>query len=382
MKVFYKNLNSLRFIAASLVIIHHTEQYKWFNGLHNYFVPDSHHHSFFNPIIYLFGKLGVNIFFVLSGFLITSLLVVEKDKYQRIDIGKFYMRRVLRIWPLYFLIAILSLFILPHVRALEIYQMTDPREHMAANVLLIALFLPNIQLLLYRAIAYEAQAWSIGVEEQFYLVWPVIMNFTKNTLQFKKVIIWLLAAYLLVKVVFYVIPLFAPHLYIFSDLDEYLSDVFQIDCMMLGALFALLNLDTRAKTIITKKYVQIAAYVLVFAFIGLGLTFDIFYWEVYGVLFGIIIMNLVNTETTILSLEIKWMDYLGKISYSMYMFHTLMINIVIRFITIKSIGIYPLSFLFTIIIGILSYEYFEKPFLKWKSGYAKVQSGSDPKVGM
>ena len=69
MQVFYKNLNSLRFIAAAMVIVHHVEQNKWFNGL-----P----HHFENPIIVLFGKLGVNIFFVLSGFLITSLLVIEK----------------------------------------------------------------------------------------------------------------------------------------------------------------------------------------------------------------------------------------------------------------------------------------------------------------
>jgi peptidoglycan/LPS O-acetylase OafA/YrhL len=382
MKVFYKNLNSLRFIAASLVIIHHIEQYKWFNGLHNYFVEDRHHHTFLNPLISLFGKLGVNIFFVLSGFLITSLLVIEKEKYQRIDIGKFYMRRVLRIWPLYFLIAILSIFILPHFRSLEVYQMANPFDHLVPNVLLIFLFLPNIQLVLYRAIAYEAQAWSIGVEEQFYLVWPVIMNFTKSTLQFKKVVAWLLSIYLFLKLAFYIIPMFVPRWYILADLDDYLSYIFQIDCMMLGAFFALLNLNTGFKKFITQKYIQVITYVALAAFIGFGLEFDVFLWEVYGILFGIIITNLVNAETSIVSLEIRWMDYLGKISYSMYMFHTLMINIVIRFITTKSIGIYPLSFLFTIVISILSYEYFEKAFLKWKSGYAKVQSGSDPKVGM
>jgi len=73
MKVFYKNLNSVRFIAASLVIIHHIEQYKWFNGLPHYFGT---------PFIKLLGWLGVNIFFVLSGFLITSLLIIEKGNFK------------------------------------------------------------------------------------------------------------------------------------------------------------------------------------------------------------------------------------------------------------------------------------------------------------
>lgn len=113
MTVFYKNLNSIRFIAASLVIVHHIEQLKFLNGLDNFSGKS---------IIFLFGKLGVNIFFVLSGFLITSLLLIEKEKFQKVDIGKFYMRRVLRIWPLYFLIVLTSVFVIPEITSLNIPQ--------------------------------------------------------------------------------------------------------------------------------------------------------------------------------------------------------------------------------------------------------------------
>ena len=373
MKVYYKNLNSLRFIAASLVIIHHTEQYKWFRGLPHYF---------FDPVIFLFGKLGVDIFFVLSGFLITSLLVIEKDRYKKIDIRKFYIRRILRIWPLYFLIALLALFVWPHVPALRVPQMADPYKHLVPNVLLIFLFLPNLQMLLYKAITYEAQAWSIGVEEQFYLVWPFIMNFTKNRRHFKKAVIVLLGLYLLIKLSFFLIPLLTHHFNKLNDLNFYLADIFQIDCMMIGGLFALFNFEERSKKIITNKFVQVAAYILVVVFTARGLTFGFFYWEIYALLFGVIILNLVNTQTSLISLDFKWMDYLGKISYSMYMFHVLMINVVLQFFTHNPFVIYPLVFIFTIIISILSYEFFEKRFLHLKSAYAKVQSGSDPKVGM
>lgn len=67
-KVYFPNLNGLRFVAAFMVIIHHVEQFKNLFGLENIF-----HKS---PFISIVGKLGVILFFVLSGFLITYLLLV------------------------------------------------------------------------------------------------------------------------------------------------------------------------------------------------------------------------------------------------------------------------------------------------------------------
>lgn len=373
MKVFYKNLNSLRFIAAALVIIHHIEQYRWFNGLPHYFD---------HPVIILFGKLGVDIFFVLSGFLITSLLVIEKERFGRIAIKKFYMRRILRIWPLYFLVAALAFFVWPHVPALHITQMPDPRDHFWKNLLLVVFFLPNVQLLLFRAIPYQAQAWSIGVEEQFYLVWPFIANWAKDKLHFRKIVATLLIIYVLIKLALVGIPAITHKYEKLDDLAFYVSDIFQIDCMMIGALFGLFNFDDKWKKLLTGKLLQVVVYVVTIALISFGTLFGYFYWEVYGLLFGLIIINLVNTDTSIISLEFKWMDYLGKISYSMYMIHVLMINCVIRFITHNPFLIYPLVFLFTIVVSIASYELFEKRFLHLKQSFAKVQSGSDTRVGM
>ena len=97
-KVYFPNINGLRFIAALLVIIHHTEQIKDILGLSNYWST---------PIIRSIGGLGVLLFFVLSGFLITFLLLDEESTTGTISIKKFYIRRILRIWPLYYLILIL-----------------------------------------------------------------------------------------------------------------------------------------------------------------------------------------------------------------------------------------------------------------------------------
>jgi peptidoglycan/LPS O-acetylase OafA/YrhL len=106
MKVYFPNLNSLRFLAALLVIVHHIEQYKEMLGLSNIF----HNHS-----IQLMSKIGVTLFFALSGFLITYLLLVEQKELGKINIRAFYIRRILRIWPLYYLIIFLAFFIFPAI---------------------------------------------------------------------------------------------------------------------------------------------------------------------------------------------------------------------------------------------------------------------------
>ena len=105
-KIYFQNLNGLRFFAALLVIIHHIEQMKNSLGLEN---------NWNLPVVLVIGKLGVILFFVLSGFLITYLLLEEERYTQTISIKDFYMRRILRIWPLYFLILLISFFVLTYV---------------------------------------------------------------------------------------------------------------------------------------------------------------------------------------------------------------------------------------------------------------------------
>ena len=88
---YFKNLNGLRFIAAFLVIIHHIEQFKNLWNIPNFYYKSS---------IKSLGDVGVTVFFVLSGFLITYILLKEKQKTGTINIISFYIKRILRIWPL------------------------------------------------------------------------------------------------------------------------------------------------------------------------------------------------------------------------------------------------------------------------------------------
>ena len=91
MRVYFPNLNALRFAAALMVIVYHLERLKMRYGLPNRAVKS---------VIETLGPLGVVLFFVLSGFLITYLLLVEVRGTGTVNVRDFYLRRILRIWPL------------------------------------------------------------------------------------------------------------------------------------------------------------------------------------------------------------------------------------------------------------------------------------------
>lgn len=189
-KVYFENLNTIRFIAASLVIIHHIEQFKSVFHLPNYWD---------NKVILVIGKLGVILFFVLSGFLISFLLFKEHEVTNTISVKKFYIRRILRIWPLYFLIVLSSFFIFPF---LEFFSLPGIEKELIWNnlffkLLLFTTFLPNLVLHIYGMIPFASHTWSIGAEEQFYLIWPVLNKKIKSKwiLMFFVIFIYLFIQY-------------------------------------------------------------------------------------------------------------------------------------------------------------------------------------------
>lgn len=189
-KLYFPNLNGLRFIAAFIVIIGHQEQIKEMFGFDTYyFLKNSES-----------GKLGVVLFFVLSGFLITYLLLTEEKITSTIAIKNFYKRRILRIWPLYFLLVFLSFFILPHI---SFFDWSPNQEvYSLRNLLFYLLVLPNVVWGLGFYVPYISQAWSIGVEEQFYFIWPFLMKYFKNKIF---LLISVIAIYLMIK--FLLLPL-------------------------------------------------------------------------------------------------------------------------------------------------------------------------------
>lgn len=126
--------------------------------------------------VFSYGALGVDLFFVLSGFLITGILYdSRKDPYY---FRNFYMRRLLRIFPLYYGVLVIIFLGLPTIPALRIPEITGLREHQAWAWL----YAVNIYLAIHNGwvLSYIEHFWSLAVEEQFYLIWPLA--------------VWLLAA--------------------------------------------------------------------------------------------------------------------------------------------------------------------------------------------
>ncbi len=165
-KLFFPNLDGLRFIAFFAVFIHHSLIVACFSSK-----PGSLLYNFVNEQKQN-GALGVNLFFVLSGFLITYLLLNEKTRYSTIHIPQFYLRRVLRIWPLYFLMVFIGFVVFPFVK--KILGQTGDETHTADYYLF---FASNFQMIKkgFADSSILNVLWSVGVEEQFYLVWPVIL---------------------------------------------------------------------------------------------------------------------------------------------------------------------------------------------------------------
>ncbi len=121
------------------------------------------------------GGYGVQLFFILSGYLITTLLLREEVRYGRIALRAFWIRRILRIWPLYYLIVLIGFFVLPPLEPW--FQLRDYLSMLKIHLLPFALFLGNWSMVLVSPIPSDSLSvlWSVCVEEQFYLIVPLFI---------------------------------------------------------------------------------------------------------------------------------------------------------------------------------------------------------------
>jgi peptidoglycan/LPS O-acetylase OafA/YrhL len=138
-------------------------------------VPVVWHHSTSGPEAGILGRgpLGVDLFFVISGFLITTLLLRERETNGRVAVGAFYLRRVFRIFPLYY--AVLGAYVIGFAVAGAFGAKFDPatRSHFFRSLPFYATYTTNwlVDFDVAHPVAFSF-SWSLAVEEQFYLVWP------------------------------------------------------------------------------------------------------------------------------------------------------------------------------------------------------------------
>jgi peptidoglycan/LPS O-acetylase OafA/YrhL len=395
-KEYFKGLDSLRFFAALAVFFTHVELIKKFTGFGSHWIDPEERITKFtvfqsviskeidplSPLIAYSSALGVVFFFVLSGFLITYLLLKEKESNKTIQIGKFYLRRAFRIWPLYYLIFILGFFVLPN---LELFAVPGQdvffNQNFWGNLMLYAFFMPNLAFSIYTtAVPNIGQSWSIGVEEQFYLLWPLLIRKSKNVL---KSILWITGIIIALKGILLLSFPFIK-LEALVVIKKFLA-MSKLECMALGGFgaYVFFNKKESILRLIFKPFAQVLAIAMIpilIYFIPMALE-DMLHL-LFSISFLIIILNVAGNEKSFFRFENPILQYLGRISYGFYMFHVMCIVFTIHTLdkyiglnnditTTQHILLYGISFLLTVAVSSLSYHIFEKAFIRLKDKYAQ-----------
>jgi len=362
---YLKGLNSLRFFAAFFVIISHGQM-----SLRNLGVVGEQPYAIFER-----GGDGVEFFFTLSGFLITYLLIRELESRKDISLKKFYLRRVFRIWPLYFLIVAIG-FIFLGVVYPRITHESFFNFKIVDGLALFLFFVPNIATSLY-ATGLMYPLWSIGVEEQYYLFWaPCIKLFRGNVLPF-------ILFFLIISYAFY----FVGYNNYFNVDERWLKffKTLKFYAMAMGGLFAYIYAYKKAwfeRSVFSTSIVQaIVLGILVYHFfIGFPFSWMLWFHLILSVLFALVIINVILPRS-IIKLEIQPFTYLGVISYGLYMYH-MSVDYFLRFFCMKylKVGLFNSNvvaivyqvclFGMTILIAGLSYKYLESYFLRLKQKFA------------
>lgn len=362
--IFLSGLNGIRAIAACGVMFSHVNLALSKFGMGEFslfgFTKDGKAKS------WVLGEHGVTMFFVLSGFLITYLLLKEFEKTNRIDIRKFYIRRLLRIWPLYFLYLILCLFFL------------RDSLHLDYNIVYYSTFLANIPFVLKQSYTGMEHLWSISIEEQFYLFWPFLfLLFIRDRFLVK--VFYFIAILSLLRIILWVAFPFST-IALFSLVNRF-------DCMAFGALGAyLVNGKYRLAEVVNQKVVQCIAWAILFSLILDKFHFINSILEIFIIetVILIIIIGQIGIANRVINLEKGIFSYLGKLSFGLYVYHPLVIIMAYRYLNFDFFGTIYLNvlavFLFviftTIIISHLSYTYFEKWFLNLKHNFSVIESSN------
>lgn len=337
-------LNALRAIAVLLVMGYHFG-YKW--------VP---------------GAYGVIAFFVLSGFLITWLLLREHERNGRISLSAFYARRALRIFPAFYAFAFAWIAVL----------LVSGREVPWGQALSSMVYGSNY----YNALLGDpntgfSHTWSLAIEEQFYLLWPVAL-------------IWLLrrSEHLLQWLMSVIVGIWALRVVLALGVGidgGYIYAAFETraDALLIGCLLAVTLQQRRARTLIRGAtahplltLVPIGVIVLMTAHLpGIPRQRDTVAFAVVPVCFAVLLIQMVAFHASVAWCWVQHpaVRYLGRISYPMYLYQQVVLQPVGHRLAFLP-GPLPLlgGCLATILAAAVSYRLVEQPFLRLKRRFAVV----------
>jgi peptidoglycan/LPS O-acetylase OafA/YrhL len=344
---YFPSLNGIRAICALLVIKEHA---KW--AIHG------------APQMFEWGFLGVDMFFVISGFLIVTLLLRERERTGRISLRQFYIRRTLRIFPIYYLIIgilfLLAVTTYSHsTKTWDLYKWSFP------------VFLLYMQDLIPISLGVLFHTWSLSMEEQFYLLWPTVEKFFKRALVIPTLLVLIVISQLC-------------NFGYFSDVITWIyggpagpvRPIFLITFtpILFGVLAAHAMHDEKVGKFITGLLMHrwmppvllIAAGIVCETSSNLqGAT-----RLAVHVLFCALLLSMVINPRGLFSrtLQSRTMSYLGSISYGIYLYHTFILWAVGRVAEMRHIVLTPIELFFivaalAIALAAVSFKYFETPIM-------------------
>jgi peptidoglycan/LPS O-acetylase OafA/YrhL len=377
--LFFPALTTLRFFAAFAVLIHHIELYKKRCGIENVF------DAF---LIQQLGQQSINLFFVLSSFLLTTLLLREAERTQTIDVRRFYVRRILRIWPVYGVIVFIAFLIVPLCapriltqHELKHFETTTP--FLTDALLLYLLMLPNFCAVFFTRFIAASHLWSVAVEEQFYLFWPLLNK------AFRRRPLVLLVVFYLASAVVGNVAHILPTLDWEKELPLSQLQLWNIYCVCecvnsLALCFRMMLFGAAAAVMFAGGYYRVlyrgSARILILAGITALMVIPYSRSDVpLGILFALLIVSL--TDCRIKLLASRPLVYLGSISYGIYMYHAIVLQCLMKCAenfdpSTSSAFVYLTALPAVLAISALSYRFFERPFLQLKDKLAIVKNGT------
>lgn len=360
---FFKNLDSLRFLAFLGVF-----------NTHTILVSNSFHSSAVTNIIFSalsFSYLGVPFFFTLSSFLITYRLLEEYKLNNKIKLRRFYIKRGLRIWPIYFLLLLICYIIIP-----VLFSFLHLEKPTLPNILPFVFFWANFYIINngVNFITALIVLWSLAIEEQFYIFWGLILKYLRRYLV---LVIFILLSLSVIFCYYY--------LYIMQqkEMNLKIHTLYAMPNFCFGALIAFVCHSKNKSYNFFKSLSRYFYGSIYFALVAFNVlqNFSIIHLDIIiQALFNSICYALILFDQTFNDKRLfnagnfKVLNYLGRISYGLYIYHLLIISFMIKifhfFISsqerLTNILYSLISLLTTILVAHVSFRYFESYSLKLK----------------